>query len=109
MGSTLGCRLKILGIVDYKLDEFDNLLCVDSIKTPIVVLPYGLKGLLSTGFSGLDLEVLKFNKDLCNFELTSLSNCNKLRELYVYERQLDLVKDLKFLYPNLQILIRKGL
>lgn len=108
-GDTLGCRLKFLGIDDWKLDKDNNLFYVGSIFSSIIVLPYGLHGLIGTGFSGLDLEVLKFNKDLVEFEPMSLANCNKLRELYVYEHQLSLIKGLENMYSDLQIIVRKDI
>lgn len=106
---TLKCRLKYSGICDFKIDSDFNLVYVGSILSEIVVLPYGLRGLIDTGFSGINkLRVLKFNKELIRFEFTSLSNCNNLSEIYVYENQLPLVVPLKDLYPSLIIHIRKG-
>ena len=106
-GSTLQCYLKLAGVLGCKLDESNNLIYVERILTSVIVLPCGLIGLKGTGFSGLDLEVLKFNKNLVNFESTSLANCNKLRELYVYKSQLNLVQDLKHMYSDLKIIERK--
>ena len=108
-GDTLGCRLKLLGIKDWNLDEKSNLTYVGGISSPIVIIPYGVHGLIGTGFSGLDLEVLKFNKDLVRFELMSLANCNKLRELYVYKHQLPLISGLEVMYSDLQIIVRKDM
>lgn len=107
--NALSCRLKLLGILGSVLDDSNNLVYVNSVTSPYVILPYGIHGLIKTGFSGLPLEVLKFNKDLVEFELTSLSNCNNLREIYIYSSQISLIKGLSKLYPNLQVVIRKGL
>lgn len=108
LSDILGCRLKFIGIDDWRLDSNYNLTYVGCIDRPIIPLPHGIHGLIGVGFSGLDIEVLKFNKDLVEFCYTSLSNCNKLRELHVYENQLGLIYDLSKLYPNLKIVIRKG-
>ena len=105
---TLGCRLKLLGIVGWRLDDENCLIYVEDILSSRVVLPYGLKGLRGTGFSGLDLESISFNKELEIFEISSLENCNKLREIKVYEHQLCLIKHLQVLYPDIDVLIRKG-
>lgn len=108
-GDTLGCRLRLSGIKDYKVDEEGNIIYVGDILIPSVVLPYGVHGLKGTGFSGLDIEVIKFNKDLIEFESTSLANCNKLREVHVYQHQLPLISGLGHMYSDLQVIIRKGL
>lgn len=104
---TLGCRLKLLGIVGYKLDNEDCLIYVDDVLNNRVVLPYGIKGLRGTGFSGLDIESISFNKDLEIFEISSLENCSKLKEIKIYENQVCLISDLHKLYPDISVLIRK--
>lgn len=104
---TLKCRLLYSGIRDFKLDSDKNLTYIGDITCNKVTLPYGVVGLVGTGFSGLPLESLKFNKDLVNFEYTSLSNCKGFKRLHVYENQLHLVSDLKKLYPDIEIIIRK--
>lgn len=107
IGDTLRCRLKFLGFEGIILDNDSNLLSVKGVRTSTVILPCGLHGLKGVGLSGLDFEVLKFNKDLVEFEFTAVANCSKLREVYLYEHQLYLVKDFKKLYPDLIICIRK--
>ena len=107
VNDTLKCRLRYSGIREFKLDSNDNLTFVGTIEGTKITLPYGVVGLIDTGFSGLPLESLKFNKDLVNFEYTSLSNCSNLKRLHVYKHQVDLVSRLKDLYPDIEIIIRK--
>lgn len=107
MAKSLLCKLKLSGLDCCRLDSSLNLEYVGSITSSLVVLPYGLHGVVGTGFSGLDIEVLKFNKDLCELELTALSNCSKFKELYIYPSQSVLVQDLIKLYPNLNIVYRR--
>lgn len=104
---TLKCRLRFIGLWGCVLDENLNLTLVNGIESPIISLPYGLHGLLGVGFSGLEVEVIKFNKELVLFEDTSLANCAKLRELHVYKSQLEMVSCLSSTYPDLMIKVRK--
>lgn len=104
---TLMCRFKFIGLYGCKLDSGLNLTYVEGSSSKTVILPYGLHGLIGTGFSGLDIEVLKFNKELSEFNITALSNCNKLKEIHIYANQLDLLCNLNKSYKDLQIIIRK--
>lgn len=105
--NTLGCCLKLLGVRGYKIDSDNCLIYVDDIINNRVVLPYGIKGLRGTGFSGLAIESISFNKDLEIFEVSSLENCSNLKEIKVYEHQVHLISDLHKLYPSINVLIRK--
>lgn len=89
------------------MDEKDNLISVGSVDSDRVILPYGLKGLIGVGFSGLSIKFIKFNKDLVRFEKTALSNCKDLTEITLYNNQLSLIQDLHSMYPNLIIVIHK--
>lgn len=108
MDEALLCRLKLCGLTECTIDDDNNIINCSSISSSTVLLPYGVHGIKGVGFSGLNkLKVMKFNKDLVELSDTALANCKNLEEIYLYESQLHLVSNLKFMYKDLVIRLRR--
>lgn len=103
---TLLCYFKIAGITDIVLDRELNIKYVGVCNTKNITLPRGVHGIVGTGFSGLDIEVLKLNKELCLIEESSLSNIPNFKKIVIYPNQVDITNFLKSVYSSLDIVVR---
>lgn len=104
----LMCKLRFAGLKNWQLDDSNCLTYVGDISRLDIILPEEIEGLKEVGFSGLPLKSLTLGYNFHILSTASLANCTNLREIRLYEKQVNLLADIIKLYPNLVITIRKG-